>query len=137
MFACNVNHTSARGIKTMPSKSSEVSPRNFNPMLASGLSDEERKAVKVAVDAMSTWRAEIVNGEKEIEGLIDKIAAGARALGWPEEIADATPAQMQTMNKMQLQMMDGMMDVWEEQIKSPNTSLTMLSKLRSLSSFGP
>jgi len=119
----------------MPSKSSEVSARNFNPMSASGLSDEERKAVKVAFDAMSTWRSEIVNSEKGIDGLIDKISAGARALGWPAEIADATRAQMQTMNKMQLQMMDRMIDVWEDQIKSPNPSSAMMSKLKSLSDF--
>ena len=121
----------------MPSKSLEMSPRNPNPMLASGLSDEARKAVKVAFDAMSTWRAEIANGEKNIEGLIDKIAAGARSLGWPEEVVDTTRSQMQAMNKMQLQMMDGMMDAWEEQIRSPNPPSAMLSKLKSLSNFSP
>src|SRR5262245_61675367 len=33
-------------------------PRNFNPMWAPGLSDEARKAVNAAFDAMSTWRIE-------------------------------------------------------------------------------
>jgi len=117
--------------------SAEVTSRNFNPSLASGLSDEARKAMKVAFDAMSTWRTQIVNNEKNIEGVIDKIAAGARALGWPEEIVDTTRAQMQTMNKMQLQMMDQMMDAWEEQIKSPNPTSAMLSKLKSLSALSP
>jgi hypothetical protein len=126
-----------RGIKIMPSKLSEASPRNFNPMLSPGLSEEARKAVKVACDAMSTWRTEIINNEKNIEGVIDKIAAGARAMGWPDEIVDTTRSQMQTMNKMQLQMMDQMMDAWEEQIKSPNPSSIMLSKLKSLSNFSP
>jgi len=67
--------------------------------------------------------------------VIDKIAAGAKALGWPEEIVDATRAQMETMNEMQLQLMDQMMDAWEEQIKSPNASSAMLSKLKSMSPF--
>ena len=40
------------------------------------------------------------------------------------------------MTKMQIQMMDQLMDAWEEQIKSPNPS-AMLSKLTSLSSFSP
>ena len=112
----------------------EVSSRNLN---VSGLSDEARKAVKVAFDAMSAWRTEIVNSEKNIEGVVDKIAAGARALGWPAEVVDTTRAQMQAMNKMQLQMMDRMIEVWEEQIKLPNPSSAMLSKLTSVSTLSP
>jgi hypothetical protein len=64
------------------------------------------------------------------------MAAAARALGWPEQIVDATRSQMQTVTKTQIQMIDQMMDAWEEQIKSPNPS-AMLSKLKSLSGFGP
>jgi hypothetical protein len=45
----------------MPSKSAEVTPRTFDSTLAAGLPDEARKAVKVAFDAMSTWRTQIVN----------------------------------------------------------------------------
>ena len=37
---------------------------------------------------------------------------------------------------MQIQVMDHMMDAWEEQIKSPNQPLAMLSKLRTLPGFG-
>ena len=116
----------------MPSKS----PRTFDPALATGLQDEARKAVKIAFDAMSTWRTQIVNNEKNIEAVIDKVAAGAKALGWPEEIVDATRTQMETMNEMQLQLMDQVMDAWEQQIKSPNASSAMLSKLKS-SPFSP
>ena len=46
---------------------------------------------------------------------------------------------MQSVTKMQIQMMDQMMDAWEEQIKSPNpmtvSPSAMLSKLKSLPSF--
>jgi hypothetical protein len=44
----------------MPSKLSEETSRNFNSM-APGLSDEAHKAVKAVLDAMSTWRTEIVS----------------------------------------------------------------------------
>ena len=121
----------------MPSKSAEGTPRTFDSTLAAGLPDEARKAVKIAFDAMSTWRTQIVNNEKNIEAVIDKIAAGAKALGWPQEIVDATRAQIETMNEMQLQLMDQVMDAWEEQIKSPNSSSAMLSRLKSVSSFSP
>src|SRR5262245_10197515 len=110
-------------------------PRNFAPT-ASGLSDEARKALKAAFDAMSTWRAEIAKGsEKNLERVIDKIAEAAQALGWPEEIADTARAQMQSITKMQLHMMDHMMNAWEEQINSPSTPSVILSKLQSLPSF--
>ena len=126
----------------MQNKSAEVTPRVFNPMSAPGLSDEARKAVSAAFDAMSTWRTETAqSNEKNIEQVIEKMAAAARALGWPEQIVDATRAQMQSVTKMQIQTMDQMMDAWEEQIKSPNpmtgSPSAMLSKLKSLPGISP
>jgi hypothetical protein len=122
----------------MPSKFAEMPPRNFNPLSAPGLSDEARKAVNAAFDAMSAWRLETVNNsEKNIEQVIEKMAAAARALGWPEQIVDATRVQMQSMTKMQIQTMDHLMDAWEEQIKSSNPSSSILSKLKPLPGFGP
>jgi hypothetical protein len=115
----------------------DKSTRKFDPMAVPGLSNEARDAVNAAFDAMSTWRTETVNNsEKTLEQVIEKMAAAARALGWPEQIVDATRSQMQTVTKTQIQVMDQMMDAWEEQIKSPNPS-AMLSKLNSLSGFGP
>jgi hypothetical protein len=122
----------------MPSKSAEVASRNFNPTLSLGLSDDARKAVNAAFEAMSTWRGEIANNsEKNVERVIDKIAAAAQTLGWPEEIAETTRGQLQTITKMQIQMMDHMMDAWEEQIKAPNSSSAILSKLKSLPTLNP
>jgi hypothetical protein len=126
----------------MQNKSAGVTPRNFNPMSAPGLSDEARKAVNAAFDAMSTWRIEIANNnEKNSEQVIEKMAAAARALGWPEQIVDATRTQMQSITKMQIQTMDQLMDAWEEQLKSPNAMTdapsAILSKLKSSPSFSP
>src|SRR5262249_52868494 len=84
---------SVRGEVAMQNKSAEVTPRGFNPMSAPGLSDEARKAVSAAFDAMSTWRTETAqSNEKNIEQVIEKMAAAARALGWPEQIVDASAA---------------------------------------------
>ena len=117
----------------MPS-TSQVPPRKFD--LMTGLSDEARQAVNAAFDAMSDWRTEAAeSNERHLTKVIDKMAAAARALGWPEEIVVATRTQMQNIAKMQTQMMDQMMDAWEEQIKSPNASSAMLSKLKSMSPF--
>jgi hypothetical protein len=118
----------------MQNKFAGVNPRNFNSMSVPGLSDEARQAVNAAFDAMSSWRIETANNnEKNSEQVIEKLAAAARALGWPEQIVDATRAQLQSITKMQIQTMDQMMDAWEEQIKSPMTGspTAMLSKLKS------
>ena len=120
----------------MPNKFAEATKRNFDQMSAPKLSDDARKAVNAAFEAMSTWREQIVN-QKNSEQVIEKMAEAARKLGWPEQIVDATRTQMEAITKMQIQTMDQMMDTWEAQIKSPNSSSTMLSKLTSLPNFGP
>ena len=120
----------------MPKMFAEVTHRNFDQMSTPKLSDDARKVVKAAFEAMSTWREQIVN-QKNSEQVIEKMAEAARKLGWPEQIVDATRTQMEAITKMQIQTMDQMMDTWEAQIKSPNSSSTMLSKLTSLPNFGP
>jgi hypothetical protein len=113
-----------------------ASTHHFNPTSVPGLSPEARKAVNAAFDAMSTWRTETAkNSKKNMEQVIEKMAAAARVLGWPERIVNVTRDQMQSITKMQIQTMDQMMDVWEEQIKSPNPS-AMLSRLSSFSPAG-
>jgi TRAP-type C4-dicarboxylate transport system substrate-binding protein len=68
----------------MQNKSAGVNPRTFNSMSVAGLSDEARKAVNAAFDAMSTWRIETANSsEKNSEQVIEKLAAAARALDSP------------------------------------------------------
>lgn len=101
------------------------------------LSDEARDAVNSAFEAMSSWRTEAVeNNEKGLEQVVEKMAVAAQALGWPEQIVEATRSQMQSVTKAQIKLMDQLVDAWEEQIKSPNPSM-MLSKLNSLSGFSP
>jgi hypothetical protein len=77
------------------------------------------------------------NNEKNSEQVIEKMAEAARELGWPNQIVDAARMQMEAITKLRVQTMDRMMDTWEEQIKSPNSSSTMLSKLTSLPNFAP
>src|SRR5262249_42914597 len=136
------SYNQVTGDTAMQNKYAEVTPRYFNPMWAPALSEEARKAVNAAFDAMSTWRIETAkNSEKNSEQVIEKMAAAARALGWPEQVVDTIRAQMQSITKMQIQTMDQMMDAWEEQIKSPNpitgSPSAMLSKLKSLPGVSP
>jgi hypothetical protein len=121
----------------MPSMFADMTPRFLNPMLGRELSDDARRAVSAAFEAMSTWRTETVkNSEKSSAQVIDKIAAAAKALGWPEQIVDATRMNLENITKMQVQTMDQMMDAWEGQLKSPASPSGFLSKLKSFQSFG-
>jgi ABC-type proline/glycine betaine transport system permease subunit len=122
----------------MPSTYAEESSRSFDPASAAGLSDEARSAVNAAFDAMATWRAETVNlSEQGLEQALERMAAAARALGWPDQVVEATCGQMRAVSKMQIQTIDNVMDTWEKQIKSASPPSVMLSKLRSLSDGGP
>jgi hypothetical protein len=125
----------------MPSKSEQATRRTFEPMQAAGLSDEARKAVNAVFDAMSNWRAELANrSEKNLEQVIEKMADAARTLGWPAQIVEASHMHLQNLTKTQIQVVDQLMDAWEEQIKSPNpmaASSALLSKLKSLPGLPP
>jgi len=84
------------------------------------LSNEARDAVKAALDAISTWRIEITNNnEKNCKRVIEKMAAAAAALGWPEQFVETSRAQMQSLTEMQTKAIDRIMDTWEQQLKSP------------------
>jgi hypothetical protein len=125
----------------MTSNPGEAKARAFSPITVPGLTDEARDAVNAALKAMSTWRNEVVDaGGKNGKRVIEKIAAAAAALGWPEQIVEAARTQMQTMADMQIKTMDQMMDAWEEQLKLPNpmsaSTSEMLSRLSSLPGFG-
>ena len=122
----------------MQRKSAGVSPRNFDPMLISGLSNKAREAVKDAFEAMSDWRTEAVDdSERNTKRVIEKMAAAAAALGWPEQVVDAAREQMQRMVEIQISTIDRMMDAWEEQLKNPLTasSSTSLPKLTASPDF--
>ena len=124
----------------MPGGFLEVQPRDFNPTSIPALSNEARESVNAALKAMSTWRNEIADtSQKNGKQVIEKMAAAAAALGWPEQIVDAARIQLQNIAEMQIKTMDHMMDAWEEQIKLPNpmtaSPSVMLVKLKSLPSF--
>jgi hypothetical protein len=114
-------------------------PRNFNPMSIPGLSNKAREAVKDALDAMSDWRTEAADdSERNTKRVLEKMAAAAAALGWPEQIVDATRAQLEGIAEMQIRTIDRMMDAWEEQLKEPLTTSpsAMLSRLNASPNFG-
>jgi hypothetical protein len=91
---------------------------------AAGLPEEAQKALTGAFDAMTGWREEIASAaERNSSTVFDQMGTAAKAMGWPAEFVDMTRQQMQQGSKMQMQMMDQVMDVWEQQIKAPGSPL--------------
>ena len=90
--------------------------RDFNPKL----SDEAREAKSAAFDAIAECHNEVAASSEKV---VTKIAQAARVLGWPDQVVSGMINQMQSVTKMQIQMMDHTMEVWREQIESwPNRS---------------
>jgi hypothetical protein len=85
--------------------------RDFNPKL----SDEAREAISAAFDAIAECHNEVAASNAKV---VTKIAQAARVLGWPDQVVSGMINQMQSVTKMQIQMMDHTMEVWREQIKS-------------------
>ena len=93
---------------------------------AAGIPEEAQKALTGAFDALTGWREDIAAAaERNGTAVFDKMGTAAKAMGWPAELVDLTRQQMQQGSKMQLQLMDQVMDVWEQQIKAPGTMPTM------------
>ena len=89
-----------------------------------GLTKEARAAVSSAFDALSDWRNDMATAnDRYSERVFDQMAKAARSMGWPDDMIEATREQLQTTSKMQLQMMDKLMEVWEEQLKSPGAKM--------------
>ena len=126
----------------MDKKFLEFAPRIFSPMPIPGVSNNAREAVNAALDAFSTWRNETASAsEKNGTEVIEKMAAAAKAMGWPEQVVDTMRSQIQSITEMQIKTMDQVMDVWEQQLKLPDPTTApwsgMMSKLKSSASSWP
>jgi hypothetical protein len=95
----------------------------FSPQ---GLSDEARRAVNAAFDAMSEWRNEVSASSDRYTGkVMDKMSEAARIMGWPDALISATKTHLQQTSRMQTQMIDQFMDAWQQQLKSPGSPVQL------------
>jgi hypothetical protein len=84
------------------------------------LSNEARQALTAAFDAMSDWREETsAANERCLPKLLDQITAVQRAMSWPDDWNAGAREHLLKASKMQTQMIDQIMDAWEQQLKSP------------------
>jgi len=112
---------------------------------AQGLSDDARKAAGAAFDALAQWRDEMARANENYSSKVfDQMAQASRAMGWPDAMIDSARGQMQEASRMQLQMMDQLMDAWSLQIKAPDMGMAspadfmeQFKKLQSMGMGGP
>jgi hypothetical protein len=72
---------------------------------------DARDAIEAVFDALSKWRDEIgASTERHSETVLDKMAYAARALGWPNELVDASHKHLVQASKAQMQTIDQLMD---------------------------
>src|SRR5262245_51360296 len=95
------------------------------------LSNEARQAVTGAFDALSHWRDEIFSAnDRCLTKVLDQMAAAHRAMGWPDHVTSAAKDSLLRASKAQTQMIDQVMDAWEQQLKSSNVPWAMPEGLK-------
>ena len=91
-----------------------------NKSATESLDREGREAVNAVFDALSAWREEVAaSTARYSQTILDKMATAATAVGWPKEVVEASRKHFEQTSKMQTNMIDRLMDAWQEQLKSP------------------
>ena len=101
-----------------------------------GLPREAREAIKAVFEALSEWRDEVgATTERYSETVLDKMAAAARALGWPKELVDTSHKHLTQASKAQMHLIEQLMQAWEKQLTSA-TPDQFMAQLRTLPTMG-
>lgn len=102
------------------------------PGLGQAFDADTRKAFNAVFDAMSSWRDDLsALTEKNSDVVFDKMSAAAKKVGWPENLVDATRQQLQQASKIQLHMIDQILDTWQQQVKNPSAGMNPADFMKS------
>lgn len=97
---------------------------NSNFSNAKEMSEDARKAASEAFQALTNWRDEMARANENYSSKVfDQMANASKAMGWPDSMIEAARSQMQESSRMQLQMMDQLMETWSKQINTPNMTM--------------
>jgi len=84
-----------------------------------GMTREMRDGLIAAFDALSNWRDEIDTANERCLGrVLDRTSAIARSMGWPDQAVRATREYLEKTSKVQVKMIDQILDSWQRQLKS-------------------
>lgn len=100
------------------------------------MNDEARRAINTAFDALNDWRNEMAAANERYSAKVfDQMSNATRAMGMPEEVVSATRQQLQNASRMQLQMMDQVMDAWKQQMRDPSSAMQMSDFMKGMPDF--
>jgi hypothetical protein len=92
------------------------------------ITKEIREELLSAFDALSNWRDEIEGvNERSLAKVLIQTSAVARSMEWPDQAIRATRENLENASKMQTEMIDQIMDGWQQQLKSPTGAMTIPS----------
>ena len=91
-----------------------------------GLTKEMRDGVAATFDALSNWRDEIETvNERCLDKVLDQTSRVARSMGWPEQAIRRTREHLESISKMQVEMIDKLTDGWKQQLASGTTPMAI------------
>jgi hypothetical protein len=84
-----------------------------------GMTREMREGVIAAFEALSNWRDEVETAnERCLVRVLDRTSAIARAMGWPDQAITMTREYLEKTSKVQVEMIDQIMDGWKRQLSA-------------------
>jgi hypothetical protein len=91
-----------------------------------GMTKEAREELAATFDVLSNWRDEIETANERCLGkVLDRTAAAARALCWPDQAVRSTREYLEGAAKMQTEMIDRIIEGWKLQLKSGRSPMAI------------
>jgi hypothetical protein len=91
-----------------------------------GITKEVREGIVAAFDALSNWRDEIETANERCLGkVMDQTSAVARSMGWPDQAVRTAREYLENTSKMQVEMIDQIVDGWKQQLKSATSPMAI------------
>jgi hypothetical protein len=95
------------------------------------MTKEMREAVGAVFDALSNWRDEIETANERCLGkVLDRTSAIARSMGWPDQAIRTTREYLEKTSKVQVEMIDQIMEGWKRQLKSGAAPIAVPSSFK-------
>jgi len=97
-----------------------------------GMTKEVREELAATFDALSNWRDEIETAnERSLGKVLDRTAAVARAMGWPDQAVRSTREYLEGASKAQTEMIDQVIEGWKRQLTSSGLQWLFRAAFRS------
>jgi hypothetical protein len=91
-----------------------------------GMTKEVREELVATFDVLSNWRDEIETANERCLGkVLDRTAAVARTMGWPDQAVRSTREYLEGASKVQTEMIDQIIEGWKRHLNSSTTPMAI------------